>query len=260
MEHFAHEGLEIARLLDGKSRREHAAQLFVLGDVADENYVVGILAGLTGGDGSTNKTPESSNGDTSGRKGVLFTRSLIQGAAVCAVWNVGSGTVSDLFEIQERGTALGWLQSGAIIGLILGPPLRTCRTLRAEFVPAPLKTLNPNSTLRQKVTAVLAGAKLGGTLSDREIRRSSARNNGTRRAEDRLRVIPYAMVPFSIAVLGLCWSMQYEVHVAMPLIFLAFAGVGYTQHYGRCIWSIMIFTSRASSINALVMLVCLIPI
>ncbi|KXS19375.1 MFS general substrate transporter [Gonapodya prolifera JEL478] len=314
-------------------------------------------------------------GDTAGRKRVFFCSWLIflascvicwqsssismlifgralQGASACAVWIVGSGTISDLFEIHERGKALGFFQSGGIIGPILGPPLGGIigatlgwratfifllalgcagmiiilffvpETLRTKFVPAPPKTLNATSSLREKVIAVLtsrynpfsslrflrywfvsftittatcvtlyfwswltyaptawsanygfnetivglaylpfavgqfSGAQLGGYLSDREIRRSSERNNGARRPEDRLRVIPYAMVPFCVGVVGLSWSVQSKVHVAVPLICLALAGVGFmTVNNVTTVYLVDIFTTRASAISALIQVI-----
>ncbi|KAJ3339021.1 hypothetical protein HDU93_008772 [Gonapodya sp. JEL0774] len=266
---------------------------------------------------------------------LIFGRAL-QGASACAVWIVGAGTISDLFEISQRGRALGYFQSGGIIGPILGPPLggvigatigwratfafllalgalgmlvilllvpETIRTRFSTASSAPPATdprasdfraqlgrfleskYNPLSSLRflgswltyapsewsqnygfnETIVGLaylpfaigqFSGAQLGGYLSDREIRRSALRNNGVHRPEDRLRVIPFAMIPFSLGVLGVGWSVQAKVHFVVPLLSLVLAGLGFmVVNNVTTVYLVDIFTTRASAISALIQMV-----
>lgn len=53
--------------------------------------------------------------------GMLLVFRGIQAAGSSSVVAVGAGTISDVFEVQVRGTALGWFLVGPLVGPLLGP-------------------------------------------------------------------------------------------------------------------------------------------
>ena len=53
----------------------------------------------------------------------LFTARLLQGAADGVMWVVGFALIADLYGPDDRGRVMGYVMSGASVGVMLGPPI-----------------------------------------------------------------------------------------------------------------------------------------
>ncbi|KAI8584583.1 hypothetical protein K450DRAFT_217006 [Umbelopsis ramanniana AG] len=54
---------------------------------------------------------------------VLLVMRILQSIGISAPWSIGAGTIADLYEVHERGTALGIIFAGQFAGPMIGPLL-----------------------------------------------------------------------------------------------------------------------------------------